>query len=93
VTSLSTFGALRDESIESITDWIRAAIAAELTSNDRYHVLSLTARGRDYMNERLDDAGIRRPSIARWRGVCFIEDHPSQCNRTDSVFVLVSTIL
>ena len=61
---LSTFGLLRDETVDALHDWIRASVSAGLiaVSNDQYRTLSLTDRGREFMHSRLHDPSIRRPS-------------------------------
>ncbi len=63
LTGLSTTGSLRDETSDAVRGWIDASIAAGLivVSNDQYRTLSLTDRGRDAMQGRLQDLGIRRP--------------------------------
>jgi len=63
LTVLSTFGALRGESHDTVRDWIRAAVTAGLVvvSSDQYRTLSLTERGRQFMYGRRPDPGVRRP--------------------------------
>src|SRR6266545_4738820 len=69
LTGLSTTGSLRHETSDAIRGWIDASIAAELilVSSDRYRTLSLTGRGRDAMQGRLQNLGIRRPAAAAVR--------------------------
>jgi ATP-dependent DNA helicase RecQ len=63
LAKLSTFGLLRDETHETLRDWIGASVSAGLiaVSNDQYQILSLTAEGRAFMHGRLQDTSIRRP--------------------------------
>jgi len=63
---LSTTGSLRHETSDAIRGWIDASIAAGLVavSTDQYRTLSLTERGRDAMEGRLQDFAVRRPSTA-----------------------------
>jgi ATP-dependent DNA helicase RecQ len=65
LASLSTFGLLRHETADALREWIRAAISAGLiaVSKDDYRILSLTERGRDFMQGRLDTAAVQRPSV------------------------------
>jgi ATP-dependent DNA helicase RecQ len=66
LNGLSTTGSLRDETSDAVRGWIDASIAAGLilVSNDQYRTLSLTDRGRDAMQGRLQDLDIRRPLAA-----------------------------
>jgi superfamily II DNA helicase RecQ len=79
---LSTFGLLREETADTVRDWIHASVSAGLiaVSNDQYRTLSLTERGREFMHSRLPDAAIRRPSrpssSARLRGIRYDRLHP-----------------
>ena len=63
LTTLSTFGLLRDQTADALREWISAAVAADLivVSNNQYRTLSLTTRGREFMHGRADDVSVRRP--------------------------------
>jgi ATP-dependent DNA helicase RecQ len=79
---LSTFGLLREETADTVRDWIHASVSAGLiaVSNDQYRTLSLTDRGREFMHSRLPDAAIRRPprpsTSARLRRIRSDRLHP-----------------
>ena len=64
LSGLSTTGSLRHETSDAVRGWLDASIAARLVvvSPDQYRTLSLTERGRDAMQGRLDDLEIRRPT-------------------------------
>jgi ATP-dependent DNA helicase RecQ len=64
LTGLPTTGSLRHESTDAIRGWIDASIAAGLivVSTDQYRTLRLTDRGREAMQGRLQDLGVRRPT-------------------------------
>ena len=71
---LSTFGLLRHETADALRGWMSACVSAGLIaiSTDQYRTLSLTDQGRAFMQGRVDDAPIRRPSASGWsrlRGV------------------------
>src|SRR6185369_3238124 len=61
LAALSTFGLLRHETADSLSDWIRAAVSAGLIvySNDQYRTLRLTEPGRAFLHGRSEDAAIR----------------------------------
>ena len=66
LTGLTTTGSLRHETSDAVRGWLDASIAARLAvvSSDQYRTLSLTERGRDVMQGRLQDFEIRRPASA-----------------------------
>jgi len=69
LTTVSTFGLLRDQTADAVREWISAAVTAGLivVSNDQYRTLSLTTRGREFMHGRADDISVRRPPrISPW---------------------------
>ena len=66
LTTLSTTGLLRHESVDALHDWIRECVAASLVtvSNDRFRTLSLTPEGREAMRGQLPALKLRRPMPA-----------------------------
>jgi superfamily II DNA helicase RecQ len=69
LTSLSTTGLLRHETSKAVRQWIDASIEAGLivVSTDQYRTLSLTPRGREAMQGRLQDLDICRPAAGTAR--------------------------
>jgi ATP-dependent DNA helicase RecQ len=69
LTSLSTAGLLRQETSAVVHRWIDASIAAGLivVSTDQYRTLSLTPRGREAMQGRLQDLEMCRPAAGTVR--------------------------
>ena len=61
---LSTFGLLRLETADALGGWMSACVSAGLIaiSSDHYRTLRLTEQGRAFMQGRLQDAPIDRPS-------------------------------
>jgi len=62
---VSTFGLLGHETSDSLHSWMSACMSAGLiaTSSDQYRTLRLTDQGRAFMQGRLQDAPIERPSV------------------------------
>ena len=65
---LSTFGLLRHETAAALHGWMSACLSAGLIalSDDRYRTVTLTDQGRAFMQGRLQDAPINRPSVSGW---------------------------
>jgi ATP-dependent DNA helicase RecQ len=65
---LSTFGLLRHETADALHGWMSACLSAGLIaiSNDHHRTLRLTDQGRAFMQGRLQDASIDRPSVSGW---------------------------
>jgi ATP-dependent DNA helicase RecQ len=63
LTRLSTTGLLRHETADALHGWIDACVAGALiaVSKDQYRTLSLTAEGRQAMQERLPRMAVARP--------------------------------
>ena len=63
LSSLPTTGILSHEPSDMLECWIQSAIAAGLiaVSPDQYRTLSLTARGREVMNGRVEPSELKRP--------------------------------
>jgi superfamily II DNA helicase RecQ len=69
LTGLSTTGLLRNDRVETIGQWIEAAISGGLikVSTDKYRTLGLTPLGRDVMAGRVEEVRMESPARPRPR--------------------------